>query len=430
METSFKVVGQQKNYPWGMRSSKCLAKLINSIQYSKLESSDIPSAEFWWGTHPQGMTQSKYSNKPLNYFFPNGDLSFLFKVLSIEKCLSLQIHPDRQNAIRLHENNETKKNYPDPYEKPELAIALKNFGGFIGFRSIEEIQNILESFNSFQIILKTFEKNVFESIKSCFMNLVSIGSQDSSQLDDLITNLKMEIEGKEELSQIDSVTLSLINQYGNDIGVLISLMLNYVELSPFQAILIPPNVPHCYFKGEILECMHSSNNVIRLGLTGKYKDKENLMNLMEYNSFDMEILQKNGFDKILKENKLNPSNEDLNHFLMNYETSFDELFNVKIILRPGNNINVNQNEPFELFKKLEDYEKVLKSHLKGSSSSSFSNMNEVWASSIIENLTRHQIIVNFGSSIYYSTYKKENVQASDISSFTKVSHLILFKYLA
>lgn len=35
---------------------------------------------------------------------------------------------------------------------------------------------------------------------------------------------------------------------------------------------IPAGIPHAYLKGNIVECMASSDNVIRAGLTGKFKD--------------------------------------------------------------------------------------------------------------------------------------------------------------
>ena len=35
---------------------------------------------------------------------------------------------------------------------------------------------------------------------------------------------------------------------------------------------IPAGVPHAYLKGNIVECMASSDNVIRAGLTPKFKD--------------------------------------------------------------------------------------------------------------------------------------------------------------
>jgi mannose-6-phosphate isomerase class I len=56
-----------------------------------------------------------------------GDLPFLLKVLSIRTALSIQVHPDRDQAQVLHAA------WPDVYKdanhKPELAVALTPFEG-------------------------------------------------------------------------------------------------------------------------------------------------------------------------------------------------------------------------------------------------------------------------------------------------------------
>ena len=38
-----------------------------------------------------------------------------------------------------------------------------------------------------------------------------------------------------------------------------------------QAIFLPANEPHAYVSGELVECMATSDNVIRAGLTPKLR---------------------------------------------------------------------------------------------------------------------------------------------------------------
>ena len=47
-------------------------------------------------------------------------LPFLFKVLSINKALSIQAHPNKKLAEQLHARD--PKNYPDDNHKPELSL--------------------------------------------------------------------------------------------------------------------------------------------------------------------------------------------------------------------------------------------------------------------------------------------------------------------
>jgi mannose-6-phosphate isomerase len=71
------------------------------------------------GTHPKSPSHVRFSGKPLSehlannstligkrvierFDASNGNLPFLFKVLSIEKALSVQSHPDKKTAEVLH----------------------------------------------------------------------------------------------------------------------------------------------------------------------------------------------------------------------------------------------------------------------------------------------------------------------------------------
>jgi mannose-6-phosphate isomerase len=75
---------------------------------------------------------------------------------------------------------------------------------------------------------------------------------------------------------------------GGDVGVLSVFFLNFLRLSPGEAIFIPANTPHAYLSGEILECMQNSDNVIRGGLTPKFKDVEVLIDSLSYDPFSGE----------------------------------------------------------------------------------------------------------------------------------------------
>src|SRR5690348_2600590 len=66
---------------------------------------------------------------------------FLFKVLSVNKALSIQAHPNKKLAEQLHARD--PKNYPDDNHKPEMAIAITPFEGLCGFRPLEEIAHFL-----------------------------------------------------------------------------------------------------------------------------------------------------------------------------------------------------------------------------------------------------------------------------------------------
>ena len=57
-------------------------------------------------------------------------MPFLFKVLSAGKALSIQAHPDKSLAEKLHTDNPGA--YGDDNHKPEMAIALTPFEALSG----------------------------------------------------------------------------------------------------------------------------------------------------------------------------------------------------------------------------------------------------------------------------------------------------------
>lgn len=107
------------------------------------------------------------------------------------------------------------------------------------------------------------------------------------------------------------LALTLNEQYPGDVGVLCVFFLNVVELNPGEAAFLGANVPHAYLKGgesgstvsrhrfatltplpiftftrshwsDIIECMATSDNVVRAGLTPKLRDVPTLVEMLTY----------------------------------------------------------------------------------------------------------------------------------------------------
>ena len=70
----------------------------------------------------------------------------------------------------------------------------------------------------------------------------------------------------------------MIKQYGNcDIGILFTFFLNIIKCSKGESFVCSPDEPHAYIQGELMEAMVNSDNVVRGGLTPKYKDTKTLV---------------------------------------------------------------------------------------------------------------------------------------------------------
>lgn len=99
-----------QNYAWGkIGEDSEVAKLANSIDAGITIDPSTPYAELWMGVHPSGPSVIRITNEKLSDWIQQhpesiGDkvreqfglqLPFLFKVLSVNKALSIQAHPTK-----------------------------------------------------------------------------------------------------------------------------------------------------------------------------------------------------------------------------------------------------------------------------------------------------------------------------------------------
>jgi mannose-6-phosphate isomerase len=81
---------------------------------------------------------------------------------------------------------------------------------------------------------------------------------------------------------LDSLFLRLAEQYPNDVGCFSIYLLNVIQLAQGEAIYLSANIPHAYLFGDGVECMACSDNVVRAGLTPKFKDVAVLCDMLDY----------------------------------------------------------------------------------------------------------------------------------------------------
>lgn len=79
------------------------------------------------GTHKNGPSKLDDNLSLAQYLSERnvGDLPFLFKILCIQKALSIQLHPNKQQAQYLFAQKPGV--YPDDNEKPEMFYTLTEF---------------------------------------------------------------------------------------------------------------------------------------------------------------------------------------------------------------------------------------------------------------------------------------------------------------
>jgi mannose-6-phosphate isomerase len=277
-----RLTGEIKNYPWGSST------LIQD--HFGLGESNKPVAEVWFGTHPAGESTDRQSKNKLSELI-DGKLSFLAKFLAASSPLSIQVHPNseqakqgfaREQALGL-DVADPKRNYRDDSHKPEILIALSPFSALCGFRPRAELQEIFLAFSESEDRFGELSAKLATGapLKEIFSELL---------LDlELPTRFSQSVGAAEAIGDDSSLvleardlSLSLLEKYPADSGAMVALMLNLVELAPGEAIFLPAGNLHAYLSGLGLEVMAASDNVIRGGLTTKHIDQGELLKITDF----------------------------------------------------------------------------------------------------------------------------------------------------
>ena len=223
----------------------------------------------------------------------NFKLPFLLKILSINQALSIQAHPDKRLAEEL--NKRDPENYPDDNHKPEIAIAIDQLEAIVGLKEMKEIQSLILEYPEFIEILDAelndriteYESHDIEKLAKDFF--ASLMSADDKKIKIIIDKIIKRIKSKESKTRIEKRFLTEFNNYGYDIGLLSLLSFNHIILQTGEAIFTPAGIPHAYLEGNIIECMANSDNVVRAGLTPKYKDVPTLIEMLEVNNAECKV---------------------------------------------------------------------------------------------------------------------------------------------
>jgi len=267
--------GAKKDYAWG--SSELIP------DYFGWPKSDSPIAEIWFGTHPMGESTidsgaklSELVKKPLGY---------LVKLLSAKSPLSIQVHPnpeqaiagfERENRLRI-DLSDPLRNYKDRSHKPEILVALTPFEALCGFRPKAELTQILKEFaasdKEFSALAELFAS---KGLAALFEKIIA-----SSDLAARFSEIEFGLLSPETESA-RKLALQLLDQYPGDSGALVALLLNHVNLTAGEAIFLPAGNAHAYLSGLGVEVMAASDNVIRGGLTPKHIDRAELMKIVDF----------------------------------------------------------------------------------------------------------------------------------------------------
>ena len=263
-----------------------------------------PKAELWLGAHPDspsllpdgGRLDELIASDSGGLVGPDVErafgkrLPYLLKVLSAAQPLSLQVHPDAEQAAAGFADEESRgvsqdaanRRYRDSFHKPEMVVALTPFDALCGLRDPALTLPLLGALD------------VEGPAWSHLLDLLS-AADSSAALRDSVSWLLGNDErlpslvravGQAAAAAADrpefATAAALAEAYPDDPGVLVALLLNRVQLAPGEALYLPAGNIHAYLHGMAIEVMASSDNVLRAGLTPKHVDAAELMRITDF----------------------------------------------------------------------------------------------------------------------------------------------------
>ena len=295
----YRLTNAVKYYDWG--STSAIPAFLGT------EPDGRPVAEVWMGAHPsapswtggrsllemiesdpEGMLGERVTREH------GARLPFLFKILAASRPLSLQVHPNREQAAAgfARENAASiplaapERSFHDDQHKPELILALTRFEGLCGFRSPRRVLELLEPLGGpladtvREVLLDdptpTGMQTAFEGV------LAARGCVSPEQIEETVKGCEAQLVTGFGDHRAYGTVVALAHWYPGDPGAVASLMLNRFTLEPGESAFVGAGVVHAYLAGLGLETMASSDNVLRAGLTRKKIDVAALLECTVY----------------------------------------------------------------------------------------------------------------------------------------------------
>lgn len=253
------VRGAVKDYDWGIADG--LASWAGA-------STGGPQAELWFGVHPGGPSplvdaEGDETGEVLADRFDIAAIPLLVKLLAAARPLSVQVHPQLSVAEagwRSQQAPGAPRVLSDPFEKTEMLIALEPFEAFAGWRDLDQVISMLTHIDGAQGVVELLAAN---NLGGAIGVLLEVSTKER------IASLAAAARAAGLAEAQVAAYLTVAENYPDDPGALVTVLLDYLSLSAGEAVYVPAGVPHSYIRGIGLEVMTSSDNVIRLGLTSK-----------------------------------------------------------------------------------------------------------------------------------------------------------------
>ncbi|MFP5488549.1 MAG: mannose-6-phosphate isomerase, class I [Acidimicrobiia bacterium] len=262
-----RVTGVVQHYAWG--DAEFIPRLLDVAPDGR------PWAELWFGTHPHGPSRLDDGRTLADL---TGPLPYLLKVLAASEPLSMQTHPDAEQARDGH----ARGVYPDDRAKPELLVALTPFEALCGVRGVGATLDLLDRLGPATTALSR--------VLATDGPGAAVTGLYRGEIDPAPVVAACRASDLPETAWIRR----LDDRYPGDPSVVVALLLNQVHLTPGQGIRLDAGQLHAYLGGVGVELMGASDNVVRAGLTVKPVDVDELLRIADPTPLDDPVLPDTG----------------------------------------------------------------------------------------------------------------------------------------
>ncbi|HEX7135799.1 MAG TPA: mannose-6-phosphate isomerase, class I, partial [Iamia sp.] len=233
-------------------------------------------AELWVGAHPaapsttaDGATlDAALTADPATLLGPElvdrfgPRLPFLLKVLAIGAPLSIQLHPDPDQAAAGYADEEAigrpadapDRTYKDPYAKPEILVALMPTWVLVGFRRGSDAAARIRTLGPEAQPLADMVVDQPDA-RRALVHLLTATDAEREVLARLSTRAGAG-------DDVRSWVRRLAKAYPGDPTALAPLVMDLRQLTTGEGVYLPAGVPHAYLGGAGVELMGASDNVV------------------------------------------------------------------------------------------------------------------------------------------------------------------------
>lgn len=294
----FTLQGAVKHYDWG--STDQIPGILG------IPASPTPLAEYWLGAHSGG--PASLADTTLDRVIAadpslaganavaefDGRLPYMVKLLSAAQPLSLQAHPNRAQAMEGFAGEEStdvpidanQRTFKDPWDKPEVLVALTPFDALVGFRSPALTLDLFDALGVLPklepVLMPLMHRDARTGLAQVFLDFLILDESHTDLLTSVVVAAVNHVNDVGAVGDFARTTVMLDQFYPGDTSLLAALLMNHYTLAPTEAIHVAPGTMHSYLHGMGVEVMGNSDNVLRGGLTNKYIDPSALVSVVDF----------------------------------------------------------------------------------------------------------------------------------------------------